>query len=226
MSTRRFFVILALFFFASISCAHEEGIVHYRDTLSPAAQVRHDQEIDTLLSWVFGMTEYFKLGYTKPDKRPEIYIVSRAYIIRHEAQICFFTSIPEEMRSCALHVFGWTDDDRHLYILRAEDVVVTEDFPGSVMVNFPMELWVKMVRAHEAVHYIQSEGSPYRLSKLPCAIEEKWESEAFRIAEQWLHAQQSVDAERINTLFRGQFRHFGCIPPSDEFPQLTLTPKG
>lgn len=161
-----------------------------------------------MIRYILSMSEYLKLGYREPAKLPRVYLVNREYIVRHEREICFFAKTDPEARACSSHIYGWTDDERRLYILRGEDVALTDGFPK--VANFPLELWLEMVRMHEMVHYVQLEGSPYVPSQLPCEVEEKWEREAFLIAAQWLHSLRSADAERINVIFRGQTPHFGC----------------
>lgn len=203
-------MILLLILASALCCvpAHaEEGIRGIKEGLSPRAAERVDALIDERMRWVHGLTQYLRLGYSLPTRRPNIFVVSRQYILSHEAQVC--PNMPvEDTHFCALHVFGWTDDDRNIYVLRAEDVARSEGFP--TMSDFPADLWVEMTWTHELVHYEQLEGSPYRPSTLPCDIQEKWENEAFLIGAQWLHSLQSVDAERINSIFRGQLPHFRC----------------
>jgi hypothetical protein len=178
--------------------------------LSPLAAERLGARVDARTRWVYDLTEVLRLGYRMPDRRPEIFLVSRKYIVDHEREVCFQARSDEERRYCAERVYGWTDDQRRLYVLRGEDVQASPGFPA--MEDFPADLWVEMAWTHELAHYVQLEGSPHAPSRLPCEVQEKWEGEAFLIGTQWLHSLRSVDAERLNTIFRGQLPRFGCVP--------------
>lgn len=197
---------------APFSLHAEEGIRSMRDGLRPQDAAKLDAKIDARMRWIHGLSEYLGRGYRLPASRPEIYMVSRDYIIKNEKEICFSSKTPEQIRDCSSRVFGWIDDDRKIYVLHAEDVLSTRDFPGANVRDFSAELWVEMTWTHELVHYAQMDGSPYRPTTMPCEVQGEWESDAFFFASQWLHSLQSVDAERINTVFRGQRPPYACDP--------------
>lgn len=207
----RWCALVLLVLFAPASMA-ESGIVEYRSTLTPRAQESYDKKVDGYIDWIHDMMVITKREYQKPTTRPKIYHVSRDYIMLHRREICFSAKTDEEVTECAERVYGWIDDARTIYVLRESDVLRTKGFPGST--GFPTELWQDMELVHEIVHFIQLEGSTMRVSALPCATEEKWETEAYFLMTQWLHGLRQSDAERINAIFRGQMLRFQCASTS------------
>lgn len=192
----------------------EEGIRPIAEGLHPRVAAELRERIQARVRWLHELAQVLRLGYSLPAAPPEIYLVSRAYIQAHEREICFQARDAEEARACSSRVYGWIDDSRRVYVLRGEDVQSSEGFPA--MRDFPAELWVEAAWTHELTHYMQMEGSPHRPSTLTCELEAKWEGEAFLMAAQWLHSLRSVDAERINTAFRGQSPRLRCADPPDK----------
>ncbi|MBI3549684.1 MAG: hypothetical protein HY078_11650 [Elusimicrobia bacterium] len=186
----------------------EDGIRSIEDGLPPRAVERLRARIDERLRWIHALMKTLRLDYEMPSVRPEMHLVSRAWVLAHEREVCFSSASAEEIRACSSRVFGWIDDDRRIYVVRGEDVPSTEGLPP--MRDFPVELWVEMTWTHELVHFIQLERSEWKPTTLPCDTLYKWEHEAFLIAAQWLHSLQNADAERINAVFRGQLPRARC----------------
>ena len=193
---------------AAAGARAEEGIRPIGQGLSPRAAELLRQRVDARMAWIYDLAAQVGYGYQMPDRRPEIFLVSRAWIEAHAKDICFRATTPEELRACSTHVFGWIDDDRRVYALRGEDVQATAGFPS--MPDFPVDIWVEMEWTHELTHYLQLERSGKVPSRLSCADEARMEQQAFTVAAQWLHSLRSIDAERINTAFRGGFPVFSC----------------
>ena len=184
----------------------EEGRTLYVATLTQSGASQFNRKINERLDWIVSFSSKLGWGYKRPTL-PEIWLVSRAYMLRHAEEICQ-TPSKEESRECVKNKFAWTDDERAIYILRQEDVATHPAL--REITAFPAELWIEMVTTHELAHLAQLEASSYRINNLPCLKFVEWERQANMIARQWLHSLQSVEAERLNVLFRESSYHGVC----------------
>jgi hypothetical protein len=189
------------------------GITSLRDA-RPPVRAEFERDLDKKIEWIISISDHLHLGYKMPKGRPEVYLVSRTYILEHEKEICTTFSDPKEVNNCAKKIFGWIDDERKIYILREEDVESSEIVNGRR--GFPVETWVAMELLHELVHYVQMEDSPFVPSTLSCDVEAKWEGEAHSMMQWWLNSLQTIDAGRIIVLLRGGLLTFGCSEKKGE----------
>ena len=197
-------------------------IILWRDTLTVAAKERFDRSLDEKISYILKTGKHVRATYVPPSVRPDIYLVSRSYIKKHARQICPKEFSNAELPQCAERIFGWIDDKRKIYVLRAEDVSVSEP---QFFAGISPELWVEMEVFHETVHYVQATARPdLQPTTLDCAMTEKWETEAHALTHYWLHSLQSIDAERINARLRGGLAHFSCADPVVETSSSSSIP--
>lgn len=201
------FLLPTSFCFADKPQLSSSDLLSIRKT-NPASVIEIENDIEQKLRWIVMISDHLHLGYTMPKGRPEIFLVSRAYIRHHAKEICFTFSDPKDISNCAEKIFGWIDDDRRIFLLREEDVLSSEIMNSRR--EFPVKTWVGMELLHELVHYVQMEDSPYAPSTLPCSIESRWESEAHKMMQWWLNSLQTVDAGRITVLLRGGMLPFSC----------------
>ncbi len=120
----------------TLSVNAEEGIRPMREGLRPRDAEKLDKKLDARMKWIHELGLYLRRNYKLPKKRPEIFLVTRDYILRNEKTICFHVTSPEELRACSSRVFGWIDDDRRILFSTGRMYFRRKDSPGRVCPTF------------------------------------------------------------------------------------------
>jgi len=205
--TEVFIVVLVLL--SPYSAAEDK--VLWRDTLTSEKQAEFEGEIQVTLQWIVNAAHRVHFSpetYQMPEKLPDIYVVSRSYILKNKEEICHRLTNEYDINQCAEKILSWIDDERRLYVLRKEDVVQNTDLLIS---GIPTDLWIRIARTHELAHFIQfSSRKELKATTLPCETLSQFETEAFKLEHWWLHSLQSIDAERVNAYQRGKVPQCSC----------------